>query len=180
MKKILDYITEANTSVPKHVVVFPTQRTTADKLYDMFDRGRLNIVDTCMQGNNTLYIFTKNVAKNVMSSYASRTYNAYAVPSEYDNNITKFALALEDHDIELDSLEKVNLSKVVSESAADDVARGTWDYMVRDDYKVYDAFVDRLKNYYAKDDDKKAYKIEDEIHSCLIKMMNELDKKYKK
>lgn len=55
-----------------------------------------------------------------------------------------------------------------------------WDAIERDNYKVYDAFVDFIKDYYAPNDNKKAYEIEDVVNNLMGNMFAELDSKYGK
>ena len=57
---------------------------------------------------------------------------------------------------------------------------GLWEAIERDNYQVYDAFVDFIKDYYAPDDNKKAYEIEDVVNGLMTNMFKELDSKYGK
>ncbi len=57
---------------------------------------------------------------------------------------------------------------------------GLWEAIERDNYQVYDAFVDFIKDFYAPDDNKKAYEIEDVVNGLMLNMFKELDSKYGK
>lgn len=70
------------------------------------------------------------------------------------------------------------LNRIVKESVNQILKEGLWNAIEKDNYQVYDAFVDFIKNYYAKGDDIKAYEIEDEVNDWMVKMMDDLDNKY--
>lgn len=73
---------------------------------------------------------------------------------------------------------EAQLNRVIKESVNKILKEGLWNAIEKDNYQVYDAFVDFIKNYYAKGDDIKAYEIEDEVNDWMIKMMDDLDNKY--
>ncbi len=47
-----------------------------------------------------------------------------------------------------------------------------------DNYITYDEFVDFLKNFYAPDDNEKAYEVEDFVNAELSKMFDKLNEKF--
>lgn len=49
-----------------------------------------------------------------------------------------------------------------------------------DNYEAMDKFVDLLKDFYAGDDNEKAYKVEAEVNKELVRMFNILDVKFDK
>lgn len=75
-------------------------------------------------------------------------------------------------------LTEAQLNRIIKESVNQILKEGLWNAIEKDNYQVYDAFVDFIKNYYAKGDDIKAYEIEDEVNDWMVKMMDDLDNKY--
>lgn len=75
-------------------------------------------------------------------------------------------------------LTESDLHRIVKESVKKVLKEGLWDAIERDNHQVYDMFVDFIKNYYAPNDDSKAYEIEDVVNRWMVGMMSDLDSKY--
>ena len=70
------------------------------------------------------------------------------------------------------------LKHIISESVKRVLNEGLWNAIEMDNYEVYDNFVDFIKNYYAPNDDNKAYEIENSVNDWIVQMMEDLDSKY--
>lgn len=77
-------------------------------------------------------------------------------------------------------LTESDLRRMISESVKRVLNEGLWNAIEMDNYQVYDNFVDFIKNYYAPNDDNKAYEIEDSVNDWIVQMMEDLDSKYGK
>ena len=75
-------------------------------------------------------------------------------------------------------LTESDLHRIGKESVNRVLNEGLWNAIERDNYQVYDMFVDFIKNYYAPNDDNKAYEIEDNVNDWMVRMMEDLDSKY--
>lgn len=75
-------------------------------------------------------------------------------------------------------LTESDLHKIVKESVNKVLNEGLWDAIERDKYQVYDMFVDFIKDYYAPNDNNKAYEIEDYVNDWMTRMIEDLDSKY--
>lgn len=75
-------------------------------------------------------------------------------------------------------LTESDLHRIVKESVNKVLREGLWNAIERDGYQIYDTFVDFIKNYYAPNDDNKAYEIENNVNDWMVQMMEDLDSKY--
>ena len=75
-------------------------------------------------------------------------------------------------------LTESDLHRIVKKSVNRVLNEGLWNAIERDKYQAYDMFVNFIKNYYAPNDDNKAYEIEDDVNNWMIRMMEDLDSKY--
>lgn len=73
---------------------------------------------------------------------------------------------------------KKSARRAVKESINRVLNEGLWDAIEKNNHQVYDMFVDFIKNYYASNDDNKAYEIEDYVNDWMVRMMEDLDSKY--
>ena len=75
-------------------------------------------------------------------------------------------------------LTESDLRKIVKESVKRTLKEGLWDNIVKNNYQIYDQFVNFIRNFYAIKDSQLAYQVEDDVNAWLAKMMKDLDNKY--